>query len=98
MNKKYIAISYAYLFVATCTAAYAAPTVTVDASVGLLGSPIAQAPIQDPVIQKALDWIQSKQIKKEQKEKLNPESTIGEKPRKEGTRRLILGGPEIIPM
>lgn len=77
----------------------AAPVSVDMTAAGLLGSPVAQLPMQDPTLQKAIEWVQSKQLKQEHREKTSPQSTIGEKPRKDdGSRRLILGGPEVIPM
>jgi hypothetical protein len=92
MNTKLLIIT-SVLFVAG-SAASAAP-IEVSMAEGLLASPVAQAPSQDPVIQKAIEWIQSKQQKPEI-QKANPQNTIGDKPANQ--RRLILGGPEIIPM
>lgn len=98
MNKQCIVISTTlFLLASTAGVAQAAP-VEVDMAAGLLGSPVAQVPMQDPAVQRAIEWIQSKQLKQEQLQKANPQSTIGEKPRSSVGRRLILGGPEVIPM
>lgn len=99
MNNIIIATS-TFLVIASLagTSVQAAP-VSVDMNAaGLLGSPVAQIPIQDPTLQKAIEWIQSKQLKHEQREKTTPQSTIGERPSNDASRRLILGGPEVIPM
>lgn len=96
MNKISIAISS--LAVAMCAGALSAEAtpISTDATIGgLLGSPVAQVPIQDPVVKKAIEWIRSKH----QLQPVQPESsdkTIGQK--RENNRRFILGGPEIIPM
>jgi hypothetical protein len=96
MNKQLLVVT-SLLFVATTGSAFAAPpVVSLDMAEGLLGSPVAQVPMQDPVIQKAIEWIQSKQTKPDQLQKTNPQNTIGDK--RFAPRRLILGGPEIIPM
>jgi hypothetical protein len=94
MNMKHLILTSVLFVAGSSVAVFAAPSF--DMAEGLLASPVAQAPAQDPVIQKAIEWIHSKQIKENQMQKnTNPANTIGEKPT---TRRLILGGPEIIPM
>jgi hypothetical protein len=96
MNKQLPLITSVLLVLGSSVAALAAP-VSVDATEGLLASPAAQPPVQDPVIQKALEWIQNKQMKPSDLQKKNgPEKTIGQKP--DYNHRLILGGPENIPM
>jgi len=96
MNKQFLVIT-SLLFVANTGSAFAAPVIDMDMAEGLLGSPAAQVPVQDPVIQRAIEWIQSKQTKPDQLQKNNnPNNTIGDK--RFAPRRLILGGPEIIPM
>jgi hypothetical protein len=94
MNMKLTIITSVLLVAASSASAFAAP-ISVDSAEGLLGSPAVQPPAQDPVLQKAIEWIQSKQQKPEM-QKTNPQNTIGGKPATQ--RRLILGGPEIIPM
>lgn len=96
MNKQLPLITSVLLVLGSSVAAISAP-ISVDSTEGLLASPAAQPPVKDPVIQKAIEWIQNKQIKPtDLQKKNNPEKTIGQKP--EAQRRLILGGPEIIPM
>lgn len=97
MNNQSIVISCAIILATAGGTSVSAAPVEVSMAAGLLGSPIAQLPMQDPLVQKAIEWIQSKQLKPiDQKEKANPAKTIGE--RLDTNRRLILGGPEIIPM
>jgi hypothetical protein len=95
MRKNLLVIT-SVLYLASTSAEVAAAPVLVDSAAGLLGSPVAQVPVQDPVIQKAIEWIQSKQTKPDQLQKKEPQSTIGK--RFMSPRKLILGGPEIIPM
>lgn len=99
MNKQSLLISSAFIVVASLPnlAAYAAP-VDLDQSAGLLGSPVAQVPMQDPAVKKAIEWIQSKQLKHEQIQKKDPQSTLGDRPHNNVEHRLILGGPEVVPM
>jgi hypothetical protein len=95
MNKQLPLITSVLLVLGSSLAVVAAP-ISVDAGEGLLASPAAQ-PVQDPLIQKAIEWIQNKQIKPaDLQKKNNPEKTIGQKP--DNQHRLILGGPETIPM
>lgn len=81
-----------------CVAANAMPVVAIDQCAGLLGSPIAQLPIQDPLIQEAIDVIKSKQLQPvEPKLPTKPEPTVSHSHKKlDGV--LILGGAESIPM
>ena len=69
-----------------------------DQSAGLLGSPVAQVPVQqDPAVQHAIEWIQ--QARRNELKQSNPSNSIG-KSRKHFNpdRALILGGPEVVPM
>lgn len=101
MNKLCLAITSSLLVIsgsfAFSAAAQSAPMGSFDQTLGLLGSPVAQLPAQDPVLKQAIDWIQSNQLKQIPKMKTSPESTIGDKP-VDNNRRLILGGPEVMPM
>lgn len=98
MNKQTLPIISALAILAGLSVAsvYAAPVNIADQSAGLLGSPIAQLPLQDPVVQQAVDWIQIQNAKPEEhKLKSKPETTIV---RSRFEHRYIMGGPEIIPM
>lgn len=95
MNKQLPLITSVLLVLGSGLAVIAAP-ISVDSGEALLASPAAQ-PVQDPLIQKAIEWIQNKQIKpSDLQKKSSPDKTIGQKP--ETQHRLILGGPETIPM
>jgi hypothetical protein len=76
------------------------PLVAVDQCVGLLGSPIAQVPIQDPAVEQAIDMLKSKQLQQinnERKIPTTPETTISRQ-HHDIDHMLILGGPENILM
>ena len=72
----------------------------------ILGSPAAQLPLNDPLLQKALELLQDDQVRTNRKEQRlkQPDGPIGESAGKQNRRtldvdhRLILGGPDILPM
>lgn len=98
MNKQILSIITPLAIAAGLSTAsvYAAPVNLADQSAGLLGSPLAQLPLQDPVVQQAVDWIQIQNSKPtEHKLKSKPDTTIV---RSRFEHRYIMGGPEIVPM
>jgi hypothetical protein len=97
---KYVAISTLSL---ASAASMALPVLALPSDAGtevesLLGSPVAQLPINDPVLQKALELLQDNSAHKTPSKKNTPDSPIGRAPRHGNNRQLILGGPEVIPM
>jgi hypothetical protein len=62
----------------------------------VLGSPIAQPQLNDPMLKRAIELLKEQQIKIERPKKPNkPDSPIGIR---RPDKRLILGGPEVFPM
>jgi hypothetical protein len=75
----------------------AAPLTMSDQTAGLLGSPVAQVPAQDPIVQQAINWIQSRS--KQHDIKINSGETLSRRHRHHDLNQVkILGGPEIVPM
>lgn len=102
MNKYRIFIASAFL-IATSAAtlsgtASAMPVVAIDQCVGLLGSPVAQTPNQDPLVEQAIDVLKSKDWLHniDRTKPTTPETTISKRKNLDGV--LILGGAESIPM
>ena len=77
----------------------AAPTVELQQYTALLGSPIVQIPVKDPLLKKAIELLQEHQAKPiEAPKKSKPDSPIGGSRSTDSDKALILGGPDVVPM
>jgi hypothetical protein len=77
--------------------AQAAPAGIGDQASGILGSPVSQLPTEDPVIEKAIQWLRTNQ-QHNQNRYADVRSTAEVTSRYDCNHFLIMGGSETLPM
>jgi hypothetical protein len=84
-------------FLGAVAPAQAAPAGIGDQASGILGSPVSQLPVEDPVIEKAIQWLKANQ-QQSQSRYVDARSTAEINRHYDCDHFMIMGGSETLPM